>query len=64
MTKNELIELCRSENPTMTATINGEDFILNPDEYEQALNDWAEMRLIQIEHENKQAKLSTPIVAD
>jgi hypothetical protein len=48
MTKDELIALCRAENPTMTATINDEQFLLSADEYEQALNDWAEMRLVQI----------------
>jgi hypothetical protein len=53
MTKNELIALCRAENPTMTATINDEAFLLSPDEYEQALNDWAEMRIVQIKAETE-----------
>ena len=51
MTKDELIASCREENPTMTSTINGESFLLNAEEYEKALNDWAEMRLAQIEFE-------------
>jgi hypothetical protein len=58
MTKSELIKLCRAENPTMTATINDETFLLSAEEYEQALNDWAEMRLVQIE-----AETTTPIAA-
>lgn len=51
MTKDDLIQLCRAENPTMTATINDETFVLNQKDYEQALNDWAEMRLVQIKAE-------------
>jgi hypothetical protein len=51
MTKDELIASCRAENPTMTATINDEAFLLSADEYEQALNSWAEMRLFQIKSE-------------
>jgi hypothetical protein len=35
----------------MIATINDESFLLNDQDYEQALNDWAEMRLEQIEYE-------------
>jgi hypothetical protein len=53
MTKNELIALCRAENPTMTATINDEPFLLSAEEYEKALNDWAKMRLEQIAAELK-----------
>ena len=49
VTKDELIALCRAENPTMTCTINGEPFLLSNDEYEEALANWAQMRLEQIE---------------
>jgi hypothetical protein len=52
MTKDELIASCRAENPTMICTINDETFLLNDDEYEQALKDWAQMRLEQIARES------------
>jgi hypothetical protein len=55
-TKAELIAQCKAENPTMTATINGEQVELNAEEYEKACNDWADMRLVQIEYEETMAK--------
>jgi hypothetical protein len=36
----------------MTQTINGESFVLDAEEYDKAVKDWAAMRLIQIEFEN------------
>jgi hypothetical protein len=51
MTLDELIAQCKTENPTMTQTINGESKILNEGEYNQAAHDWAVMRLAQIEFE-------------
>lgn len=55
-TKAELIAQCKAENPTMTATINGEQVELNAEEYEKACSDWADMRLVQIEYEETMAK--------
>jgi len=55
-TKNELIAQCKSENPKMISTINGEEIELTSDEYNKACSDWAEMRLAQIELQNEQAK--------
>jgi hypothetical protein len=52
LTLEELIAQCRAENPTMTQTINGESFVLDAEEYDKAVKDWAAMRLIQIEFEN------------
>jgi|LakMenEpi03Aug12_release.lakeMendotaPanAssembly.Ray.scaffolds.fasta_scaffold1734624_1 hypothetical protein len=51
MTLEELIAQCKAENPTMTQTINGESFVLDAKEYNQAAHDWAVMRLAQIEYE-------------
>jgi hypothetical protein len=51
MTLKELIAQCKSENPTMTCTINGEPFLLSNEEYEKAAHDWAVMTLAQIEFE-------------
>lgn len=53
MTLEELIAQCKAENPTMTATINGEEIKLNAKEYEEAALNWAKMRLEQIEAESK-----------
>ena len=55
-TKAELIAQCKAENPTMTATINDEQIQLTAQEYEKACNDWADMRLLQIEYEEAQTK--------
>ena len=52
MTFDELIAQCKADNPTMKQTVNNETFILSAEEYEQAVKDWASMRLEQIEHEN------------
>ena len=51
MTLNELISQCKKENPTMTQTVNGETFVLSAEEYDKAAQDWAVMRLEQIEFE-------------
>ena len=52
-TKNDLIAQCKAENPTMISVINDEEIELTGAEYEKACNDWAEMRLLQIEVENE-----------
>ena len=52
-TKTELIAQCKTENPKMISIINGEEIELTGAEYEQACNDWAEMRLIQIAKDAK-----------
>ena len=57
-TKAELIAQCKAENPTMTATINDEQIKLNAEEYEKACNDWADMRLVQIEYEAAEAQMA------
>ena len=51
MTLQELIAQCKAENPTMTQTVNGETFVLSAEEYDKAAQDWAVMRLEQIEFE-------------
>ena len=48
MTLEELIAQCKAENPTMTATINNEEYQLSPAEYEEAVLNWATMRLEQL----------------
>jgi hypothetical protein len=53
-TKAELIAQCKAENPTMTATVNGDKINLDNAEYEKACSDWADMRLAQIADENAQ----------
>jgi hypothetical protein len=53
MTFEELIAQCKAENPTMTATINGEEYELSPAEYEEAVLNWATMRLEQLAAENQ-----------
>ena len=53
MTLEQLIAQCKKENPTMTATINGEAHELTAEEYEEAATNWAKMRLEQIEAESK-----------
>ena len=55
-TKAELIAQCKAENPTMIATINGEQIELTKEEYEKACNDWADMKLAQIEDGEAQTK--------
>jgi hypothetical protein len=61
MTLEDLIAQCKSENPTMTCTINGESFLLSDEDYNKAAHDWAVMRLAQIEFE-KNPTPPTPIV--
>jgi hypothetical protein len=53
MTKEELIAKCKAENSVMIQTVNGEARELTPAEYEEACENWAEMRLIQIAYEEK-----------
>lgn len=48
MTLEELIAQCKKENPTMTATINGDAYELSPAEYDEAALNWATMRFEQI----------------
>jgi len=56
-TKNELIQECKDNNPTMVQIINDVEIELTGKEYEKACNDWAEMRLIQLTFEaENQAK--------
>lgn len=62
-TKAELIAQLKAENPTMTATINDEQIELNAEEYEKACNDWADMRLAQLEYEAAEAQAATDKVA-
>ena len=59
MTKNELIEQCKLDNPTMTAIINGEEMILSSQEYEKACIDWAEMKFAQLAKDSLDAKTAT-----
>ena len=58
-TKQDLINQCKAENPTMTALINGVETLLSNAEYETACADWAEMRMAQIEAEATIAKAET-----
>jgi hypothetical protein len=51
-TKAELIAQCKAENPKMVSVINDEEIELTGVDYDNACNDWAEMRLAQIELEN------------
>jgi len=53
MTLEELIAQCKAEHPVMTATINGEEYQLSPEEYEEAALNWATMRLEQIAAEQQ-----------
>lgn len=55
-TKNELIAQFKTENPTITATINGEEILLNSADYDKTMNDWVAMRLDQIKLETEIAK--------
>jgi len=50
-TKNQLIQECKDNNPTMVSIINGVEIELTGKEYEKACNDWAEMRLVQLTFE-------------
>jgi len=51
MTKEQLIAQCKSENPVILQTINGEEIELTGKDYEDACLKWAEMRLEQISYE-------------
>lgn len=53
ITLESLIAQCKKENPKMIATINGEEYELTVEEYEEAATNWAKMRLEQIEFESK-----------
>jgi len=50
-TKNQLIQECKDNNPTMVQIINDVEIELTGKEYEKACNDWAEMRLVQLTFE-------------
>lgn len=52
-TKQELIAQCLTDNPTMTAEINGVVIELSNAEKQKAAEKWAEMRLEQIAVENE-----------
>ena len=56
ITKADLIAQCKTENPTMTALINGTEIELTGADYEKACADWAEMRFEQIAKEETDAK--------
>lgn len=55
-TKADLITQLKAENPTMTATINGESIELSKAEYEKACSDWADMQLAKQAAELEAAK--------
>lgn len=56
-TKNDLIAQLKAENPKMIQTINGIEIELTGADYEQACNDWADMRLLQLAYEKEQNDL-------
>jgi len=58
-TKNDLIAQCKTENPKMISIINDVEIELTGADYDKACNDWAEMRLAQIELANTQAQAAT-----
>ena len=63
-TKAELIAQLKKDNPTMVLTANGETKELNADEYEKACNDWADMRLAQLQvAEAKKAEYAIKVSA-
>ena len=47
MTRKELIAQCKKDNPKMVATINGEPYELSQEEYDQAVEAWADMIIAQ-----------------
>ena len=51
MNKDQLIAQCKSENPVILQTINGEEVELTGKDYENACLKWAEMRLEQMAYE-------------
>jgi hypothetical protein len=51
MTKQQLIKLCKEQNPVLTQVVNGEQIELVGQDYEAACEAWAEMRLEQIAKE-------------
>lgn len=55
MTREQLIALCKQENPTIIGEINGEPVALTGEAYERACEDWADMRLVQIAHDEQVA---------
>lgn len=55
-TKAEYIAQCKADNPPpLHATINGVTQQLTDEEYEDAVEKWAEMRVYQDEWEREQA---------
>jgi hypothetical protein len=60
MTKNDLIAQCKSENPKMFSTINGEQIELTGADYDAACEAWAEMRFQQL---NLEAELADQALA-
>lgn len=57
-TKAEFITECKAANPTMTQIINGESVILNAEDYEIAVNAWADSQITIQEFEANQAAIA------
>lgn len=57
MTKNDLIKQAKLENPAPLFKVENDVTIeLTLEEYDEAINNWAEMRLAQIKLENELAE--------
>lgn len=57
MTKNDLIKQAKLENPALLFKVENDVTIeLTLEEYDEAINNWAEMRLAQIKLENELAE--------
>jgi len=56
MTKEQLMNLCKEQNPIMKQIVNGEEIELVGQDYEVACQAWAEMRLEQITKEQAEAE--------
>ena len=56
MNKKELIAQKKIEEPILIKTINDQEIQLSSEEYEQAIEAWAEMRLVQIAEEQRIAQ--------
>ena len=46
-TYDEYYEQCMAENPTQTATINGEEIVLTEEECCESCSSWAQMKVEQ-----------------
>lgn len=58
-TKKQYADQCRKENPTMIETVNGVERELPQNEYDAAVEAWAQMRFYQDNPD--QQPLPTPI---